>query len=212
MLLICSAGVLREEAALLPEVIELLGEFGLRPGELFHLTWQSIDWELGQGKNKGAIRIEEQKRTRVVEGKRWVPKNKKFRIVPFTARGRAVLLRIKEMASAAKSEDLVIPNNFGLPYIRIDCGPMKGGGAGVWKRLREASGVEGVAMRDLRHFFAVQNLVRGVPISVVSAWMGHSSIELTVKRYGRWAGESKEQWTWAALRGQSVGEVASGVR
>ncbi len=47
---------------------------------------------------------------------------------------------------------------------------MKGGGAGIWKKLREASGVavESVAMRDLRHFFAVQNLVRGVPISVVS--------------------------------------------
>jgi integrase len=89
---------LRGEAALLPEAIEILGEFGLRPGELFHLTWQSIDWELGQGENKGAIKIEEQKRTRVVGGKKWVPKNKKFRIVPFTARGRAVLLRIKEMA------------------------------------------------------------------------------------------------------------------
>ncbi len=40
---------------------------------------------------------------------------------------------------------------------------------------------------------------------------GHSSIELTVKQYGRWAGESKEQWTWTALRGQSVGEVAQGL-
>jgi integrase len=29
-------------------------------------------------------------------------------------------------------------------------------------------------MRDLRHYFAVQNLMRGVPITVVSAWMGHS--------------------------------------
>jgi integrase len=36
-------------------------------------------------------------------------------------------------------------------------------------RLREASGVEGVSMRDLRHYFAVQNLMRGVPITVVSA-------------------------------------------
>ena len=51
-------------------------------------------------------------------------------------------------------------------------------------RLRDAAGFEGVEMRDLRHYFAVQNLIRGVPMSVVSVWMGHSSIELTVKRYG----------------------------
>jgi hypothetical protein len=34
--LICGAEQLRPIAPLLPEVVELLGEFGLRPGELFH--------------------------------------------------------------------------------------------------------------------------------------------------------------------------------
>src|SRR6185436_19462677 len=42
------------------EVVELLGEFGLRPSELFHLTWGSVDWSLGQGANRGALRVEEQ--------------------------------------------------------------------------------------------------------------------------------------------------------
>jgi hypothetical protein len=50
---------------------------------------------------------------------------------------------------------LVIPNTHGLSYIRLDDGPMKGGSAGIWSRLREVAGVEGVAMRDLRHYFAV---------------------------------------------------------
>jgi len=45
--------------------VELLGEFGLRPGELVHLTWGSVDWNLGQGANRGALRVEEQGRTRM---------------------------------------------------------------------------------------------------------------------------------------------------
>jgi integrase len=81
---------------------------------------------------------------------------------------------------------------------------MKGGGASVWKKLREVSGVADVAMRDLRRYFAVQNLIRGVPIAVVSRWMGHSSIELTVKRYGRWAREQREQWEYAMLRSKAA--------
>ena len=93
---------------------------------------------------------------------------------------------------------------------RLGDGPMKGGGAGVWTRLREVSCVEGVAMRDLRHYFACSCLSRGIPISTVSAWMGHSEIDLTVKRYGRFAAEAREQWTWAALRAEPVEQVATG--
>jgi integrase len=199
-------------AAHLPEVVELLGEFGLRPAELLHLTWHSVDWDLGMGNNQGGIRIEEQKRTRVVGGQRWIPKNKKYRVVPFTARGREILLALQARFPDARPDDHVIPNENGLPYIRLDLGPMKGGGTGIWQRLREAAGVEGVAMRDMRHYFAVQNLLRGVPMSVVSSWMGHSSIELTVKRYGRWAAEAREQWRWAALRSSSVEQVIAGGR
>jgi integrase len=85
---------------------------------------------------------------------------------------------------------------------------MKGGSAGIWNRLREVSGVQRVSMRDLRHFFAVACLSRGIPISTVSAWMGHSEIDLTVKRYGRFGADAREQWTWAALRAEPVEQVA----
>ena len=77
-------------------------------------------------------------------------------------------------------------------------------------RLRTAIVCRLSRMRDKRHYFAVQNLMRGVPMTVVSAWMGHSSIELTVKRYGRWAHEAKEQWHWASLRAKPIGETVHG--
>jgi integrase len=145
-------------------------------------------------------------------GQTWKPKNKRWRSIPFTPRGREVLEALRTHFTNERPDDLVIPNKAGLPYIRLDVGPMKGGGAGVWDRLREVAGVEGVAMRDLRHYFAVANLTRGVPITMVSAWMGHSSIELTVKRYGRWAAEAKEQWAWAALRAIPTEEIAQRAR
>jgi len=49
----------------------------------------------------------------------------------------------------------------------------------------------------------------GIPLSTVNAWMDHRDIGLTVKRYGRFAAEAREQWTWAALRAQSIEQVAS---
>src|SRR5687767_12074725 len=106
--LIRAAEQLRALAPLLPEVVELLGEFGLRPGELFHLTWGSVDWNLGQGANRGALRVEEQQRTRMLGAERWIPKNRKYRTIPFTLRGRAILEALHVKASP-KADDLVIP-------------------------------------------------------------------------------------------------------
>jgi hypothetical protein len=37
-------------------------------------------------------------------------------------------------------------------------------------------------------------LTRGVPITVVSELLGHSDINLTVKRYGRFASDAKIKW------------------
>ena len=40
---------------------------------------------------------------------RWIPKNRKFRVVPFTIRAREVLEKLHRQASP-KPDDLVIPN------------------------------------------------------------------------------------------------------
>ena len=207
--LISGAEELRPVAPLFPEVIELLIEFGFRPAELFHLPWASVDWNLGEGDNRGAVRVEEQSKT--IAGKTWTPKNKRYRTIPFTVRGREILERLRKLAGKAKPSDLVIPNTSGMPYTRLDDGEAKGGGSEVWRTLKQLSGVQ-ASMRELRHAFAVANLMRGVPIPVVSQWMGHSKSDLTVKRYGRFAHEAREQWHWAALRARPVEEVAQAPR
>jgi hypothetical protein len=40
----------------------------------------------------------------------------------------------------------------------------------------------------------VRPLTRGVPITVVSELLGHSDINLTVKRYGRFSSDAKVEW------------------
>lgn len=63
-----------------------------------------------------------------------------------------------------------------------------GDGANIAERhfhrcLRDA-GLNRRRYHDLRHTFASLLLTAGAPIAYVSEQMGHSSIELTVKRYG----------------------------
>ena len=51
-----------------------------------------------------------------------------------------------------------------------------------------------MSFHGLRHLFAVRLLTRGVPITIVSDLLGHSDINLTVKRYGRFASDAKVKW------------------
>ena len=53
-------------------------------------------------------------------------------------------------------------------------------------------------------------LQRGIPIAVVSSWLGHSDVNLTVKRYGRWSSEAREQWDWIKKLDEPVDSVAKG--
>ena len=84
---------LLEVAPLLPEAIELAVETGLRKEELFRLTWRSVDTSLGPNR-EGAIRVEEQTRSRLVGGKKWTPKNGRFRVVPLSPRAREIIANL----------------------------------------------------------------------------------------------------------------------
>ena len=85
------------------------------------------------------------------------------------------------------------------------------GGEGE-RRLRVACAEGGHGpqrpLHSLRHLFAVRCLQHAVPMAVVSQWMGHSDVNLTVKRYGRFAAEAKEQFAWINALGRPVEELA----
>lgn len=202
--ILAAAEKFRPEAALLPEAIELSIETGLRKEELFRLTWGSADFSLGP-KREGAIRVEEQGRGRLVGGKVWTPKNRRFRVVPLSPKAREILLDLRKKANPTPDE-LVIPNVEGCPYVRLQSA-VKGSGRAAWRVIKEAMG-HGVRWHDLRHLFAVRCLQRGIPMSTVSQWMGHSDVNLTVKRYGRFSAESHDQWRLIERLAAPVDEVS----
>ena len=195
-----------EVAPHFPEVIQLAAETGLRLSELFNLTWGSVDFSMG---DTGGLRVEEQHRARIVGGKSWKPKHLKFRVVPLTPLARELLEGLREQVPHAP-DDLVIPSRGGCPYVRIEAAPDKAG-SGQWYNVLDACGLRGkVRFHDMRHLFAVRCLQRGIPLAVVSSWLGHSDVNLTVKRYGRWSSEAREQWEWIKKLDKPVDAVAQG--
>ena len=63
-----------------------------------------------------------------------------------------------------------------------------------FKRCLRKAGIRERAQHDLRHTFASLHLQNGTPIAFVSEWMGHSTIELTVKRYGHLEPKKGRDW------------------
>ena len=48
---------------------------------------------------------------------------------------------------------------------------------------RERSGVPRIRFHDLRHSAATALLAEGVPLAVISEWLGHSGIAITASAY-----------------------------
>jgi integrase len=53
----------------------------------------------------------------------------------------------------------------------------------IWRPALTAVGVEYFKSHSLRHFYAASLLRQGVPVSEVSAWLGHTSVSFTERYY-----------------------------
>jgi integrase len=174
----------RDVAPLLPEVTEFTAETGLRRGEVFTLTFRSVDFA------RSCIRVETQRRVRMVNGRPWKPKNSKWREIPLSSRALAIVEK-RRADGPSGADDFVFPSHGGAPYVRMDHAP-ECAGKGFFPDAVEAAGLKDrMSFHGLRHLFAVRLLTRGVAITIVSELLGHSDINLTVKRYGRFASDAK---------------------
>jgi len=177
----------REVAPLLPEVVEFAAATGLRVSEIFHLTFRSVDFA------RTCIRVETQRHTRMVNGRAWKPKHAKVREVPLSTRALEIV-RQRHQEGPSAPNDPVFPSKGGAPYVRLEVSDDLEG-KGFFRDAVEHAGLKGVVtFHGLRHLFAVRLLTKGVPIAVVSELLGHSDINLTVKRYGRFASDAKVRW------------------
>jgi integrase len=151
---------------------------GLRIGELAGLEWGDIDW------NSKFIKV--QRSYDRVHRKIVPTKTKKIRRVDLSDE---LIAGLRELERNRKAECLAKGQNE-IPEA-VFCNEVGGrmDAANVSERhfhkcLKKA-GVRRIRFHDLRHTFAGLLLSYGAPIAYVSEQLGHSSIEMTVKRYGK---------------------------
>ena len=75
---------------------------------------------------------------------------------------------------------------------------------GIWKKVRKLAGIEDVRLHDLRHTFASQAAMQGIPLPVVARLLGHAQVQMTL----RYAHVSDRDVEAAAER---IGGVMSGI-
>ena len=75
---------------------------------------------------------------------------------------------------------------------------------GLWRKARKLAGIEDVRLHDLRHTFASQAAMRGIPLPVVARLLGHAQVQMTL----RYAHVSDRDVEAAAARiGRAMAEI-----
>lgn len=160
----------------------LLSLYGMRRGEVLGLRWSDVDLE------RRTVTIIQ---TRVSVGGTLVVTSE-----PKTQRGRRQLpldtgvcaalqaLRARQAAerlaagSAYQSTGLVVVDELGQP-VR----PERYSDA--FTRLARSAGVPAIRLHDARHTAATLLHLRGVPLAVISAWLGHADPAFTLRTYAK---------------------------
>ena len=133
---------------------------GMRQGELRGLQWSSVNWESRMLTVRHSLndRLEQLKS----------PKSNRERHIPLD-------LDVYEMLCKRKK-------NTG--YVFIDSGDKPFDSQRLIRRLRDVRGKAGLrkfGWHTLRHTFASQLAIKGVPLHVVQALLGHSTIMMTMR-------------------------------
>ena len=67
----------------------------------------------------------------------------------------------------------VFPSPMDPARVRVDLG--------LWKKVRRLAGIEDVRLHDLRHTFASQAAMQGIPLPVVARLLGHAQVQMTLR-------------------------------
>lgn len=154
---------------------------GLRLGELLGLAWRDVDMTAGTLTVRRSLAR--------ASGGGWAlaePKSARSRrTIPLPATARAALdhqrirqdaLRLAAGTAWQDRDDLVFTDTIGRP--------MRPEGVSVtFGKARGAAGVPVVRFHDLRHSAATMMLAEGVPLAVISEWLGHAGIAITASHY-----------------------------
>ena len=146
---------------------------GARSGEQVALQWGDLDWR----RREVIIRRNRPAGQDVVGP----TKGSKERRVPLTRELADTLKRHRHLRNP-----LVFCHDDGA---RLEAWHLQH----LVERCCRKAGVRRVRWHDLRHSFASQAVARGVPLPVVQAWLGHTSI-VTTMRYAHFAPSAGHEW------------------
>ena len=141
---------------------------GARPNEIIALRWSDIDWRHEYIEiNKGRVRGEE-----------GLPKTKSAeRKVPMSPRVIEALK--KQKGRDVKSiDDYVFTRKNGEPIDKhLDR---------IWARALRTAGLSHRPSYQLRHTFATQCIINGLPLPYIARVLGHSTIDTLIRHYASW--------------------------
>lgn len=162
-------------------VLLVAASTGIRAGELHALRWQHIDFQ------RRELRVE----TRVdAYGDEDVPKTKAgLRRIPLGEGVLRALLSWKAMSKYSKKEDLVFPNFAGGHWnhdgmVKSKWRPLFKRLARLWREERRNDPPPIFNWHALRHFAISCWIEAGLPPKTVQTFAGHSSLQVTMDRYG----------------------------
>jgi integrase len=135
---------------------------GMRRGELFALTWDSVDLAAGRITVHGST-----------------AKSGTTRHIPLNAEALATLRGWRDQTGAATG--LIFPARSGeaLTHVRR-----------AWESVLRAAGITRFRWHDQRHTFASKLVMAGVDLNTVRELLGHSDYAMT-QRYAHLAPEHK---------------------
>lgn len=165
-------------------VYHLMLNTGMRPGEVFGLTWEHVDLARGElvvahAVTYGADRVPLLSTT----------KTKKPRRITFTQELAQVLAEHREATSS-------IVNPLGLVFPNIEGGlihPNHWSKRDFKSALKVAGLPSSVRLYDLRHSMATLALAAGIHPKVVSERLGHATTKLTLDTYSHVTPHMQEQ-------------------
>lgn len=152
---------------------------GVRDGELFPLTWDDIDFEKGyvqinktlifvkdrDNKSGNAYTLKVQDSTKTKAGVRKIPLTK--RCLRMLKEFKLRNMTRSPLVFPSKNGTFINPRNF------LRC----------FKTICEKAELEGFNCHTLRHTFATRCFEKGIPVKIVSRWLGHKKVQHTLDIY-----------------------------
>lgn len=180
---------------------------GFRRGELVGLRWQNVDLDAGRLSVIDTIVVvdgdAEDSQPKTDRGRRSVPLDADL-VAALTSHRRR---QLKERL--AWGEGWV---DAGLVFTREDGTPLHPETVSSrFETLSRRAGLRKIRLHDLRHTAATLALQAGIPVKVVSEWLGHSSVAITLDIYSHVIpsmGEEMGAKLTAIVRGPAAGREA----